>query len=65
MLEQYLQHFITMQLNNGVKLLPLTQLAINNKISITTKQSPFKANHGIDSNVGQILEKSFQNTIKL
>ena len=43
----------------------LAQLAINNKISITTKQSPFKANHGMDPNFGQISEKKFQKTMDL
>ena len=59
-LEQYLQHFVTMQQNNWVKLLPLTQLIISNRISATTKQPPFKANHGINPNLGQRSEKTFK-----
>ena len=54
-----------MQQNNWVKLLPLAQLIISNKISVITKQSPFKTNHGLDFNFGQILEKNFKNTINL
>ena len=38
----------------------MAQLVINNKISITTKKSPFKADHEIDANTGQMSEKSFQ-----
>ena len=46
-----------------MELLLLVQLAINNKILITTKESLFRANHGIDSNLDYILEKTSQ-TIK-
>ena len=48
-----------------MKLLLLTQLIINNKISVTTKQSPFRTNHGMDPNVRQMLKKGLQNTMEL
>ena len=54
-----------MQQNNWVKSLLLAQLVINNRILVTTRQPPFRVNHGIDSNFGQISEKSFQKMINL
>ena len=53
-----------MQQNNWVKLLLLIQLIISNKISITTKQLLFRTNHDMDSNIGQMSKKNFQNIME-
>ena len=40
----------------------MIQLIINNRISATTKKSPFKANHRSDANIGRILKFFLKNT---
>ena len=50
-LEQYLRGYINRRQNNWVSLLPLAQLAYNNQISDTTKETPFFANHGRHPNL--------------
>ena len=54
-----------MQQNNWIKLLPLTQLAINNKIFVTTKKTSFRKNHGMDSNFDHNSKKISQKTKQL
>ena len=51
-----------MQQNNWMKLLLLTQLIINNKISVTTKESLFKMNHRIDPNFNHLSKKTSKTT---
>ena len=48
-----------------MELLPMAQLTIDNKISVTTHKSPFKANHGMNANVGQMSKKPLQTIKKL
>ena len=50
-LEQYLRGYINQRQNNWITLLPLAQLAFNNHVSDTTKQTPFFANHGRHPNL--------------
>ena len=45
-LEAYLRHYVNQMQDNWVSLLPMAQLAINNQISETTKETPFFANFG-------------------
>jgi transposase InsO family protein len=45
-LEQYLRHYVNQKQNNWVQLLPMAQLALNDKISETTGLTPFFANYG-------------------
>jgi hypothetical protein len=45
-LETYLQHYVNEKQNNWVTLLPMAQLALNNRESDTTKATPFYANFG-------------------
>lgn len=45
-MKTYLRIYANYQQNNQVSLLPIAQLAYNNKISESTKQTPFYANHG-------------------
>lgn len=50
-LETYLRHFVNYAQDNWVSLLPMAQLALNNNVSETTKESPFFANFGRDPNL--------------
>ena len=50
-LEQYLRGYVNRRQNNWTTLLPLAQLAFNNHVSDTTKQTPFFANHGRHPNL--------------
>lgn len=45
-LKAYLRAYLNQYQNNWVSLLPMAQLAHNNKISESTRQTPFFANHG-------------------
>ena len=45
-LEAYLRHYVNQMQDNWVSLLPMAQLAINNQVSETTKETPFFANFG-------------------
>ena len=45
-LEQYLRHYVTVTQDNWVDLLPMAQLAMNNRLSDSTGESPYYANHG-------------------
>jgi hypothetical protein len=45
-LEAYLRHFVNYKQDNWLSYLPMAQLAINNQLSSTTKETPFWANHG-------------------
>jgi len=47
-MEQYLRVFVNHQQGNWVKWLPLAEFAANNRISETTKCTPFFAVRGID-----------------
>lgn len=50
-LEQYLRHYVNNSQNNWVSLLPMAQLALNAKVSDTTKVTPFFANFGREPNL--------------
>ena len=50
-LEQYLRHYVNDTQNNWVELLPMAQLALNAKVSDTTKVTPFFANFGREPNL--------------
>jgi len=50
-LEQYLRHYINNTHSNWVSLLPMAQLALNAKVSDTTKVTPFFANYGKKPNL--------------
>ena len=50
-LEQYLRHYVNDTQNNWVELLPMAQLALNAKVSDTTKVTPFFANYGREPNL--------------
>ena len=50
-LETYLRHYVKYTQNNWVLLLPMTQLALNNNASETTKESPFFLNYGKTPNL--------------
>ena len=50
-LKQYLRHYINNTQSNWVKLLFMTQLTLNVKISNTTKVTSFFANFGKESNL--------------
>jgi Reverse transcriptase (RNA-dependent DNA polymerase)/RNase H-like domain found in reverse transcriptase/Integrase zinc binding domain/Chromo (CHRromatin Organisation MOdifier) domain/gag-polyprotein putative aspartyl protease len=45
-METYLRIYCNDQKNNWILLLPMAQLAYNNKVSAATGQTPFYANHG-------------------
>jgi transposase InsO family protein len=45
-LETYLRHYVNKRQNNWVQLLPMAQLAYNDKMSQTTGVTPFFANYG-------------------
>ena len=49
-LETYLRHYINKKQNNWVQLLPMAQLAYNDKLSQTTGLTPFFANYGKNPN---------------
>ena len=46
LMEVYLRYYVNVKQNNWVSLLPITQLAHNNKKSNTTGLTPFFANYG-------------------
>ena len=50
-LKAYLRHYIYIKQNNWVQLLPMAQLALNDKISNTIKYIPFFANFGKNPNL--------------
>lgn len=50
-LKQYLRTYCNYQQNNWVSLLPMAQLAYNNKLSESTGKTPFFANHGRHPNL--------------
>ena len=54
-----------MQQNNWIELLLITQLVINNKISIMIKELPFKTNHRMDTKVKQISKKKSSKDTKV
>ena len=49
--EQYLRHYVNETQNNWVELLLMTQLALNFKVSNTTKKTPFFANFEKEPNL--------------
>ena len=49
-LETYLRHYVNKKQNNWVQLLPMAQLAYNDKLSQTTGLTPFFANYGKNPN---------------
>ena len=51
-LEQYLRFFIDHRQKNWPKQLASAKFAINNKIHLTTKVSPFMANYGRELGIG-------------
>ncbi len=51
-LEQYLRFFIDHRQKNWPKWLASAEFAINNKIHLTTKVSPFIANYGRELEIG-------------
>ena len=50
-LKQYLRHYVNYHQDNWVELLPMTQIAMNNKISNTTKISSYFVNYERESNL--------------
>ena len=50
-MEVYLRHYVNKRQNNWVALLPMAQLAYNDKRSDTTRLSPFFANYGRHANL--------------
>jgi len=50
-LEQYLRHYINSTHSNWVSLLSMAQLALNKKVSNTTRVTPFFANYGKEPNL--------------
>ena len=50
-LEAYLRYYVHLKQNNWVQLLPMAQLALNNKVLDTTKYIPFFANFGRNPNL--------------
>lgn len=58
-LKQYLRTYCNYQQNNWVSLLPMAQVAYNNKKSETTGVTPFYAYHGKHPN---LFERNFPNT---
>jgi len=50
-LEQYLRHYVNNTHSNWVSLLSMAQLALNAKVSNTTKVTPFFANYGKEPNL--------------
>ena len=50
-LKAYLRHYLNYAQDNWVTLLPIAQLAINNNVSETTKETPFFSNFGKDPNI--------------
>ena len=50
-METFLRHYVNKRQNDWVSLLPITQLAYNDKQSDTTKVSPFFANYGRNANL--------------
>ena len=50
-MEAYLRHYVNQRQDNWVSLLPIAQLAYNNKRSETTKLAPFFANFGKNANL--------------
>ncbi|CAJ2508458.1 Uu.00g134840.m01.CDS01, partial [Anthostomella pinea] len=51
-LEQYLRIYISLDQDDWVDHLPLTEFALNNTVSSTTKFSPFFANYGWNARLG-------------
>ena len=49
-MEIYLRHYINKKQNNWVQLLPIAQLAYNDKLSQTTGLTPFFINYGKNPN---------------
>ena len=49
-MEAYLRHYVNQRQDNWVSLLPIAQLAYNNKRSDTTRLTPFFANFGKNAN---------------
>ena len=50
-METYLRIYCNKQKNNWVSLLPMAQLAHNNKVSTATRQTPYYATHGKHPNL--------------
>ena len=50
-LKAYLRIYVNQRQDNWVSLLPMAQLAYNNKLSESTGQTPFFANHGRNPNL--------------
>ena len=50
-LKQYLRHYVNYYQDNWIELLSMTQIAMNSKISNTTKISSYFANYGRESNL--------------
>ena len=50
-MKAYLRIYVNEQQNNWVSLLPIAQMAYNNKLSESTGQTPFYANHGRHPNL--------------
>jgi transposase InsO family protein len=50
-MKAYLRIYVNEQQNNWVSLLPMAQMAYNNKLSESTGQTPFYANHGRHPNL--------------
>ena len=56
-LEQYLKFFVNHRQKNWPEWLALAKFAINNKIHVTTKVFPFKANYDKELRMGVDLRK--------
>ena len=50
-MKAYLRIYVNYQQTNWVSLLPMAQMAYNNKLSESTGQTPFYANHGRHPNL--------------
>jgi len=56
-LEQYLQFFVDHRLKNWPEWLALAEFAVNNKVHIATKVSPFMANYRRELRIGGDIRK--------
>ena len=70
-LKQYLRTYVNYRQDNWVALLPMAQIAYNNKVSESTGKTPFFANHGRHPNLfertlpGPKAEKALANTANM
>ena len=59
-LEQYLRHYVNYSQRNWVQLLPIAELALNNRTLTATGESAFYTNYSRHPNLFNILKKSPQ-----